>query len=137
MANYEAYERTNYVKVRSMENLLAAMKEIDGLTLIEKDGKIGFIITDELFVPEVDECKSIDKNLVDEWGAISFIDFFAPHIADKEVCVIQHVGREKMRYLAGQAIAFDNTKKQVSINIDEIYQLAEKEFGVYPGHAQY
>ena len=138
MANYESYCRTNYVKVRDKARLMDAINEVNGLELIEQDDKVGFII-DEGFieVKDPESCKVVDASLIDEDSDISIVHFLAPFMEDKEVCVMQHIGHEKMRYLTGAAIAFDNTKKIVSVCIDDIYRLAEKEFGSVPNSATY
>jgi hypothetical protein len=69
----------------------------------------------------------------EEEVTFDMVDLIQPHLADGEVVVLMEVGAEKMRYLGGWALAFDNTDREpVRVALDDIYELAARAFAV-PG----
>jgi len=46
------------------------------------------------------------------------------HLADGEVAVLISVGNEKLRYICGRAIAFNNKREERRIDLNDIYELA-------------
>lgn len=127
MANYEGMARTNYVKVKDIDELNRRLEEVDGLKLIKGDAEdhVGFIFTNE------DPSIFVGDDMVD------FQDWFAPFLEDGEVCVMTEIGFEKNRYYVGYSIAFNNKGDLISVNINDIYEKAKEEFGVDPSRAEY
>lgn len=131
MANYEGRARTNYVAVKDLDALKEALDKMYSVELVESNGKCAFIFSQgstKLYGDSENGENDIE---------IDFEDFFAPFMADGEICVVQCIGHEKDRYLVGLAYAFDSEKNIVSIDLDDIYRKAFKEFGTRPSPAQY
>ena len=132
MANYEASARTNYVKVEDLDGLKNSLEPFQ-LTLHrtiwvpagyycilnDYEGGWGEVLFDED---------------TDEETTFSFEEHVMPFVEVGQVVVAQEVGYEKLRYLVGQSAAFirrpDGTIETISINLDEIYDLAKEKFGV-------
>lgn len=121
MANYYASARSNYFRVKDDDAFLDAMtpfeveasKDNDGRwLLIDVSGDANgwpFVVFDEA---------------TDEYEDIHFPEVVAPHLADGEVCILMEVGREKLRYLSGYAIAFNNKGEEKRVSLNDIYELA-------------
>ena len=56
----------------------------------------------------------------------------AKHLAEGEVLVIYEIGREKMRYLVGFALAINWDGRSCHVTLDEVYSRAEANFGNKP-----
>lgn len=75
------------------------------------------------------------------WGVEgNFIDFdiekeLAEHLAEGQVAVLVEVGAEGTQVLTGRAIAVAWDGRKTDVYIDEIYNRAEKLFGVRPSSA--
>jgi hypothetical protein len=125
MANYYASARTNYFAVKDVELFEKAMEKIPGIEVIkrEQDGivLVGLLASDDdgsfpIFVwnEELDQDEELD------WEQI-----FADHLQDDWVAVMMEVGHEKLRFLNGYTIAYNNKKETVGISLDGIYGLAK------------
>jgi hypothetical protein len=53
---------------------------------------------------------------------------FIRHLVDNQVAVIMGAGAEKLRFISGWAMAYNNKGESVGVNIADIYNLA-KELG--------
>jgi len=119
MANYYESARSNYFKVKDAEAFKKAMEPYSLETAHEKD---------DLFCLLGDEGGFSWWNSDDDTDADP-VELIAPHLADNEVCILMAAGAEKLRYISGYATAFNNQKRIVQICLDDIYNLARKEFG--------
>ncbi|MDP3419508.1 MAG: hypothetical protein U0989_17775 [Azonexus sp.] len=59
------------------------------------------------------------------------------HLAEGQIAVLMESGAEKLRYIAGWALAVNWKGETEHLNLDQIYDLAEKRFGIRPGDASY
>lgn len=137
MANYYASARTNYFAVTDLEAFKADLesktssvqvvsKEENGLTLVallgNDDDGAGFPF----------EYENEDGDYVElDWAEI-----FKAHLEDGWVAIIMESGAEKLRYIAGYAVAYNSKGETVSINLDDIYEKA-KSIGTNITHATY
>lgn len=132
MANYYAHARSNYFLVKDVD---AFKEEMDGITSIEviesKNGHYGLLSKAEDGWPWSGWDLSKDEDVDIEWE-----DIFARHLADDEVAIIMEVGNEKLRYLSGVAIAYNNKKETRAVDLASIYELA-KELGANVTEAYY
>ena len=129
MANWCGAARTNYFRVKDDAAFQDALDNFGGLEVWTQpdDPKLFGIGFDDGSWPDWDN----DGNEVD------FVALVGSHLEPGQVAVFQTAGSEKLRYLTGYAIAVNDKGKTVDVNIDDIYHLAEKSFGVRPTAAQY
>lgn len=122
MANWYGTCRSNYFAVRDVEAFKEMLPKYEATFIVNNDGLVGFISNNESgsFPQYWDEATDEDSSIVDE---------IAPHLAENQVCVIQEVGAEKARYLTGKAFAIAWTGETILLTIDDIYALAQSEFG--------
>lgn len=137
MANYYSKGRTNHFAVKDPEAFQAEVTPLveEGEVIREeRDGVDGFIllfpegIPTQVWNPEDEEA--------DEPMEIDWVSLISGHLADGEVCVIQEIGWERLRYLTGYAVAFNNKGEKENINIYNIYDQA-KELGTRITQAEY
>jgi len=137
MANYYASARTNYFAVTDLEAFKAELesktssvevvsKEEDGLTLVallgSDDDGAGFPFEYE------------DED--GEYVELDWAEIFKAHLEDGWVAIIMESGAEKLRYIAGYAVAYNSKGETVVINLDQIYEKA-KSIGTHITHATY
>lgn len=137
MANYYASARTNYFAVTDLEAFKADLesktssvqvvsKEEDGLTLVallgNDDDGAGFPFEYE------------DED--GEYVELDWAEIFKAHLEDGWVAIIMESGAEKLRYIAGYAVAYNSKGETVSLNLDDIYDKA-KTIGTKITHATY
>ena len=130
MADFYATCRSNYVRVTDKEKFKEICERYKvGYTEddIHKDiDRVGFLVEcfDKGTCPDgYNDCGDwIEKDIMEEIAEI---------LADGEVFIIQEIGAEKLRYLGGWAIAINNKKERVKVDIHDIYDLAR---GVIPSH---
>jgi len=67
-----------------------------------------------------------DEKTGKEYDFDDFTDELATHLEDDWVAVMQEVGAEKLRYITGYACAVNSKNEKINLDIDEIYQRAEK-----------
>ena len=46
-------------------------------------------------------------------------------------------GHQKARFVTGYACAINNKKEEIELGLDDIYEMAQKKFGVTPTRAEY
>lgn len=138
MANYYSMGRTNHFSVKDPDAFEAEITPFfennEGeIVREEKDGVDGFVLLfpDGVFTEHYDYDND-DADAVElDWEAI-----ISKHLPDGEVCIIQEVGYEKLRYLTGYATAFNNKGETQVINLCHIYDKA-KELGTRITWAEY
>lgn len=150
MANFFGTARSNYFRVKDSETFKAWVKKVPGLGVWEtSQATIDFAETEEekrrlacvfgIYSNDGDS-GCWPSSFEDEEGEYQHIDLIitiAPYLADGQVIVMMETGAEKLRYVAGNAVAFDNTGKFVQVNLNDIYDKAFQAFGVKPTAAEY
>ena len=121
MADWQGMCRSNYFRVKDVEAFKQMLERFPA-TLIEKDGRVGFITAeDHGAIP-------FEEGHEDLFGT-PITDLIAEHLAENEVCIVMEAGCEKARYISGLAEAIAWTGERVSISLNNIYDLAQDEFG--------
>lgn len=135
MADWYGTSRSNYFRVKDKDAFLKFVNATGVESYIDDKNRYAVAAGDDGFWPAgiykryedgTDECEDID-----------FVDELASHLADGEVAVLMTAGAEKLRYVTGCAVAVKNDGSSVSVNIDDIYDLAFLKWGVQPSHAEY
>lgn len=119
MANYIALTRTNYFRVRDA-HAFEAWCERRGLRFCTKGGdasRYAFSAESESGWPTFDYETDDDVDVAAE---------LAPHLIPEDIAVLMETGGEKLRYLAGEAIAVCSTGIIAHVNLDHVYDLALK-----------
>ena len=125
MANYIAYSRSNYFKVKDEGKFRSWIEDYDA-EVITDDGndelRFGFIsVDDDGVIPRnYDECTG-DETLITE--------DISKYLADGETVIIQEVGYEGMRCLFGYAIAIHSNGEAIELNLHQIHDMAKDKFG--------
>jgi diaminopimelate decarboxylase len=126
MANYYASARTNYFAVTDLEAFKADIEsktssvqvvsqEKDGLTLV---GLLGCDDDGGGFPFEYEDEDG-------EYVELDWAEIFKAHLEEGWVAIIMESGAEKLRYIAGYAVAYNSKGETVSLNLDDIYGLAK------------
>jgi hypothetical protein len=115
--------RSNYVKIKN-EKKWKQLCEKYGLEFLKnKEGQFGFHASNEDGQVVTSD---YDEGLDEETQFPDFMEAFSELIEDEEVLVWMHVGSEGVRYLMSEAIAINNKKEKVSINLTDIYKKSKK-----------
>ena len=129
MANYIAQGRSNYFAVKDEQAFREDIAKCN-VELIEhktEDGQTLFGFMDEGYGDGLDTWYAWSGDGIDDqeteltWG-----DFFQKHLADGWVAIITSIGSEKMRYLNGEATAYNNKGEDKFISISDIVTLASE-----------
>lgn len=153
MANYTEQGRTNYFRVKDLDAFKAELRTygIEPASWEEANDYGSELVLDAgvnnkpegaiaLFSygmwPSFDEYATASRlgvdidDEADESGIPcdydSLLMLVAGHLVDGEVAVFMEVGFEKMRYLAGTAVAVNAIGDTRRIDLDEIYDLAKE-----------
>lgn len=119
MANYYESARTNYFAVKDVEEFKKEISPL-GLEVVEnKDGKLALLSDLEEGFPYSYYDEEIEDSVEVSWNEI-----FKQHLQDEEVAILMGAGAEKLRYISGWAVAYNNKGEQKSISLDDIYELA-------------
>lgn len=148
MADFVCVARTNYFRVKDLDAFRAALtvNNIRHDSWAEMYGYDTVLDTDPDNSPHgsvalfFNEWPSMDPEEAEsEWrqnhsashspaGQPTFydsvIDLIAAHLVPSDVAVYMGVGREKMRYLDGVAVAVDHRGQTVRVSLDDIYDMA-------------
>lgn len=122
MADYVSAVRSNYFKVKSLEAFREFCDEYD-LEMVEgEDGLVAF------YKEGLNE--GIPETRYDEETAdivpVDFCGELAKHLDENYVAVIREIGREKMRYLIGRTIAVHPSGREITVDLDDIYEKVER-----------
>lgn len=145
MSNWYGTARSNYFAVKDMDAFLAWAEALSLEVLNDNEMPTLVAIapatsTDtgdwpsHRFIDVEDENVEDPDETEDE---VDIVQELAAHLADGQVAVLISAGAEKLRYVTGHAVAFDNTGKAVEISLSQIYTLAFDTFGVHPTAAEY
>lgn len=131
MANWYGSSRSNYFKVED-EDAFREWAESRDLQVLEKPGGL-FGITPS----SMSEDGSWPSYDYDEDCGIDFQAELIEHLAEGQVAIIMTIGNEKLRYLTGFAVAVAWDGRRTTVDINDIYDKVETEFGVKPTTAEY
>lgn len=144
MANYYATARSNYFAVTD-EEAFKAWAEKRGLTVMEPTHE--FVQSDNVKRFAVHPNEQSDNGAWpqheydeenDEWVEIDFYSELAAYLISDEVAVLMEVGNEKIRYVAGNAVAINSKNEMVSIDLEQIYTAAAaRQLGTKITRAEY
>lgn len=135
MANWHGTSRSNYFRVKDEEAFLEFVK-ITGVGLFTDDqNRYAVTATDDGFWPAI-----IIKQYED--GTEEYVNFdfeaeLASHLADGEVAILVTAGAENLRYVTGYAVAVKNDGSRISVDINDIYNMVLKTWGIDPSRAEY
>jgi uncharacterized protein (DUF927 family) len=118
MADYYSTCRTNYFKVKNEQKFRDWAKSLcsENLEVIEKDGGVGLMFDNgEPTLNKKDE-------------EIDFFTELKAHLKKGEVAVYEEAGAEKHRYVTGYAVAVTPGKKDLVVNMNDIYDLVKRKF---------
>ena len=125
MANYYENARTNYFKVKDEAKFNDFVASLSGLeTYSDKEGRHCILFDYESGVPT-----SKFNEETEDYDDVDFLGELSEHLTDDSIAIVMGAGSEKLRYINGYAEAIDSKGERVSINISNIYELAEQKFG--------
>jgi hypothetical protein len=123
MANYYAFARSNYFRVKDISKFEEFCDSLN-LTVIKDKNEsnlVGFLVEDnDGSLPSY-----IYNEETDEYEDIDLAEELASHLEEDEVAIFMEVGAEKLRYLVGVAIAVNSKGEIKQVNLGEIYKLAD------------
>jgi hypothetical protein len=125
MANYYSSSRSNYFKVKDTEKFKDFLDSTRSLSFIEdKEGRVGFLVETEEGLPYY-----IYDEETGEESELDLAQELSQHLIDGEVAIYQEVGAEKLRYLVGYSVAVNSKGETITVNINDIYRIAQEELG--------
>ena len=131
MANWYGTSRSNYFKVKDEEAFREWVESRDLEVFENLVGQWGIApssMSGDGSWPSYD-------NEVD--AAIDFQAELIEHLAEGQVAILMTIGAEKLYYLTGYAVALAWDGRRMSVDIADIYDKVELEFGVVPTAAEY
>lgn len=135
MANWHGLSRSNYFRVKDDDEFESWAETLPDVEVIrDEEGRFGLIGNDEGYWPSW-RCEETEDGEIEH--EIDIVGELAEHLPDGEVAVLVRGGHEKARYAAGYAVAFNNARETVEIDINDIYARAQERFGVRPTAAEY
>jgi hypothetical protein len=125
VATYYETARTNYFLVKDIEAFKTRLELITALEVkVEKmDGKdyVCLINSNENGFPF-----DVYDDILGEYIEIDWEGIFSEHLQDDSVAIIMGAGAEKLRYIHGYAVAFNNKGETRQIHLVDIYKIAEE-----------
>jgi hypothetical protein len=132
MANYYESARSNYFLVKDVDAFKADLNG-SGLGIQgnnDNPNQVALFATEDGFPSEIYDEDSF------EGVEIVWEDIFEKHLLDDEVVIIMGAGAEKLRYVNGWAVAYNNKRESKVVSLHDIYDLA-KELGSEITRAEY
>lgn len=123
MADYNCVSRTNYFRVKDLPAFKAWVKQ-RGLAMFSNEEHAGQFA----LAPGDDYYGAFPSRDSETDEEIDFVRELSAHLEERSVAVILEAGAEKLRYINGYAIAVNARGESVQIFLDDIYQLAERQF---------
>jgi hypothetical protein len=125
MATYYETARTNYFLVKDIEAFKTRLEDLKSLTVREdeRNGKtyVCLLNDNENGFP----FEAYD-DILGEYVEIDWEGIFSQHLQDDSVAIVMGAGAEKLRYIHGYAVAFNNKGETEQIHLVDIYKIAEK-----------
>ena len=131
MANWYGTSRSNYFNVKD-EGAFREWAERRDLEVLENPSGLFGVAPSSM--SEDGSWPSYD---CDEDCEIDFQAELIEHLAEGQVAIIMTIGAEKLRYLTGYSVALAWDGRRISVDIADIYDKVETEFGVKPTAAEY
>ena len=131
MANWYGTSRSNYFKVENEEAFREWAERRDLEVLENPSGLFGVAPS------SMSEDGSWPSYDCDEDCEIDFQAELIEHLAEGQVAIIMTIGAEKLRYLTGYSVALAWDGRRISVDIADIYDKVEVEFGLQPTAAGY
>lgn len=126
MANYQGHSRSNYFRVKDEDAFRAWCERLEIDLLSPDDDPLLFAIT------PFDDAGSWPSEDPDTGEPLDFLHGLAAHLDPGHVAVLLHIGHEKLRYLSARAFAINAEAQILTVDIDDIYDLAKARFGDAP-----
>ena len=125
MATYYESARTNYFLVKDIEAFKNELEVFKALKVVEskQDNKDYVCLLNE---NENGFPMDVYDDILGEYVEIDWETIFAKHLQDDSVAIIMGAGAEKLRYIHGYAIAFNNKGETKMIHLTDIYKIAEE-----------
>lgn len=131
MANWYGSSRSNYFKVED-EDAFREWAESRNLDVWNSQGGLFGIAPSPM--SEDGSWPSYDD---DDDCEIDFQAELIEHLAEGQVAVLMTIGNEKLRYLTGYSVALAWDGRRISVDINDIYDKVQAEFGLQPTAAEY
>lgn len=131
MADWNGHARTNYVRIKFMEELLERIKPFQLEIITRSDGKSMFVATTTSGWPSTEtvEVDGQDEEVTFDAGAD-----IAPFMHEGEILVVMECGAEcnsnGPQYLSGRVDAYNHLGESIAITLGDIYEQAAKFFKV-------
>ncbi len=133
MADYYGYCRSNYFRVKDLEQFKKVCDQFYLEFIVDEDdnNKVGFIVNHECGLPDnievmneiyLNELEDESFELYDENKYENVFDIISEMLEDDEVMIINHIGNMKMRYLCGFASAYNNKGDHIYLDLHDIYE---------------
>lgn len=125
MATYYETSRSNYFLVKDIDAFKKELESIKSLkiTTSEQDGKTYLCLISE---NENGFAWDVYDDILGEYVELDWEGIFSRHLQDDSVAIIMGAGAEKLRYIHGYAIAFNNKGETKMIHLTDIYKIAEE-----------
>lgn len=132
MANYYATSRSNAFRVKDADAFKAWLDSTGANYEI-----VSFSENDPGFIVEGDDDSGDFPSWVQDPATADDVEIdwaaeLPRFLKDGEVAVLMSVGAEKLRYVAGWALAVNSAGESVTVSLDDIYAAAVKQLGVDP-----
>ena len=125
MADYYAQTRSNYFKVKD-EAAFRQWAESRELEVWEKDESKGqYFAIHSADVDQKGWCRLAYDEKMDNYTEVDFAQELSTHLQEGSVAVLMEIGSESLRYLIGEAIAVNSKGETETVDIRDIYQVAE------------
>ena len=131
MANWYGTSRSNYFKVENEEAFRAWAERRDLEVLENPSGLFGVAPS------SMSEDGSWPSYDCDDDCEIDFQAELIEHLAEGQVAILMTIGAEKLMYLTGYSVALAWDGRRMSVDINDIYDKVEVEFGLQPTAAEY
>jgi hypothetical protein len=124
MANYYESARTNYFAVKDAEAFKKEIEDVTSLEVVSRPGEEGGVLVSLLSNLEEGFPFEYYDEEAGEGVEIDWKGIFQKHLKDEEVAIIIGAGAERLRFINGWAVAFNNKGEEESVSLDSIYKLA-------------
>ena len=131
MANWYGASRSNYFNVKD-EGAFREWAERRDLEIFTN--LVGQLAVTPSSMSEDGSWPSYDD---DDDCEIDFQAELIEHLAEGQVAILMTIGAEKLRYLTGYSVALAWDGRRISVDIADIYDKVELEFGLQPTTAEY
>lgn len=132
MPDFNGKSRSNYVRIADMAGLEAALEpfgnEIEIVTHGSEPNCVMFEGTEGGMMPG--SVTDHDGNDI-EFDPATHI---CPFMKEGQVLVLMGAGSENLRYISGHAEAYAWDGRYTGFNLNKIYEMAAKEFGIEQSH---